>query len=216
MILPNGTLFPQAFLPLRIFEDRYRRMLQDSLASHRTFAVAMQKPGSQRESPVPVACLGLIRAAVTASDGTSHLILQGLARVALSKPLRYKPYRLYETIVLQSETRDNAALDVLTTQVLEVAASSLEQPASGALNPELSASEVEWMGSDSVVPTQNVELLAEVRSPGQLADLVSWTLLSDPGERQTLLETLDVETRLRRLIHFLLAERHRKRNNPHS
>ena len=34
MTLPNATLFPQALLPLYIFEPRYRRMLADTLASH--------------------------------------------------------------------------------------------------------------------------------------------------------------------------------------
>jgi len=53
MTLPNATLFPQALLPLYIFEPRYRQMLADALHSNRLFAVAMQKPGSTRESPSP-------------------------------------------------------------------------------------------------------------------------------------------------------------------
>ncbi|MBI3192595.1 MAG: LON peptidase substrate-binding domain-containing protein, partial [Pedosphaera parvula] len=52
MILPNAILFPQAMLPLHIFEPRYRRMLADALHSHRMFCVAMQKPGCVRETPV--------------------------------------------------------------------------------------------------------------------------------------------------------------------
>ncbi|MEP6664219.1 MAG: LON peptidase substrate-binding domain-containing protein, partial [Verrucomicrobiota bacterium] len=35
MTLPNATLFPQALLPLHIFEPRYRKMLADALGSHR-------------------------------------------------------------------------------------------------------------------------------------------------------------------------------------
>ena len=83
MTLPNATLFPQALLPLYIFEPRYRQMLADALHSNRMFSVAMQKPGSTRETPSPVAGLGLIRVSVGHRDGTSHLILQGLARVEL-------------------------------------------------------------------------------------------------------------------------------------
>ena len=40
MTLPNATLFPQALLPLYIFEPRYRQMLVDMLHSHRMFSVA--------------------------------------------------------------------------------------------------------------------------------------------------------------------------------
>src|SRR3982751_340434 len=94
MTLPNATLFPQALLPLYIFEPRYRQMLADALHSNRMFLVAMQRPGSTRESPSPVAGLGLIRVSVGHRDGTSHLILQGLARVQLAEAVRYKPYRV--------------------------------------------------------------------------------------------------------------------------
>src|SRR3974377_1264678 len=94
MTLPNATLFPQALLPLYIFEPRYRQMLADALHPHRMFSVAMQKPGSGRESPSPVAGLGLIRVSVGHRDGTSHLILQGLARVELGEAVRYRAYRI--------------------------------------------------------------------------------------------------------------------------
>ena len=87
MTLPEATLFPQALLPLYIFEPRYRQMLADALHSNRMFSVAMQKPGSTRETPSPVAGLGLIRVSVGHRDGTSHLILQGIARVELEQAL---------------------------------------------------------------------------------------------------------------------------------
>ena len=76
MTLPNATLFPQALLPLYIFEPRYRQMLLDSLNTNRMFSVAMQKPGRKRETPSLVAGLGLIRVSVGHQDGSSHLILQ--------------------------------------------------------------------------------------------------------------------------------------------
>src|SRR5216117_2606878 len=93
MTLPNAILFPQAMLPLYIFEPRYRKMLSDALNSHRMFSVAMQKPGRARETPCVVAGLGLIRASVARKDGTSNLVLQGITRVELAQTLRYKPYR---------------------------------------------------------------------------------------------------------------------------
>ena len=94
MTLPNATLFPQALLPLYIFEPRYRQMLADALGTHRMFSVAMQKPDTTRETPLPVAGLGLIRVSVGHKDGTSHLILQGLTRVEIEETVRVKPYRV--------------------------------------------------------------------------------------------------------------------------
>ncbi|MEI6394694.1 MAG: LON peptidase substrate-binding domain-containing protein, partial [Verrucomicrobiota bacterium] len=107
MTLPNATLFPQALLPLYIFEPRYRQMVADALHTHRMFLVAMQKPGSTREIPAPVAGLGLIRVAVGHRDGTSHLILQGLARVELEQTVRYRPYRVQRIRHLQTPPCNN-------------------------------------------------------------------------------------------------------------
>jgi hypothetical protein len=52
--------------------------------------------------------------------------------------------------------------------------------------------------------------------PEQTADLVSCALLPGGVQRQAILETLDVESRLRRLIQFLLAEIRKKRKGAKS
>src|SRR3954471_11773395 len=117
MTLPSATLFPQALLPLYIFEPRYRKMLADSLRSHRMFTVAMQKPGQHRELPCPVAGLGLIRVSVDHPDGTSHLILQGAAGEELGETVHYKPYRVNSIRPLQPEPVDNVMVDALVAKV---------------------------------------------------------------------------------------------------
>src|SRR5271167_2700869 len=120
MTLPNATLFPQSLLPLYIFEPRYRRMLADSLESNRMFSVAMQKPGVKRESPSQIAGLGLIRVSVGHEDGTSHLVLQGLARVELEGTVRYKPYRIQRIRPLESPPCNELAVDALMAKVREL------------------------------------------------------------------------------------------------
>ena len=55
--------------------------------------------------------------------------------------------------------------------------------------------------------------LDSISDPEQAVDLVSCAVLSGAAERQAILETVEVETRLRRLIHFLLAEIRAKRKS---
>jgi uncharacterized protein len=216
MTLPNATLFPQALLPLYIFEPRYRQMLADALHSHRMFSVAMQKPGSKRECPSPVAGLGLIRVSVGHRDGTSHLILQGLARVELEGAIRYKPYRVQRVRPLPTPPCDNVTVDALVAKVRELLVERFDlglsfpfpvmspgKPGSSAAPPSFSAKEV-------------MHYLDSIRDPEQTVDMVSGAVLPDAAERQAILETLDVEARLRRLIHFLLAEIRARRKSSHS
>src|SRR6266436_2838068 len=126
MTLPKATLFPQALLPLYIFEPRYRQMLADALHSNRMFSVAMQRPGNSRETPAPIAGLGLIRVSVGHNDGTSHLILQGLTRVKLRETVQYKPYRVQRIQPLVAEDADNVTVDALIAKVHELVEQRLE------------------------------------------------------------------------------------------
>ena len=69
--LPNVVLFPGVFLPLHIFEARYRAMTEDALAGDRIIGMALLSPDSTRNmragrrsirsgasgsSPMPSAC----------------------------------------------------------------------------------------------------------------------------------------------------------------
>ena len=66
MTLNKTVLFPQAMLPLYIFEPRYRQMLADVLPAARIFAVASVKSDEEEaellETPCTVAGIGVVRA----------------------------------------------------------------------------------------------------------------------------------------------------------
>jgi len=218
MTLPGAILFPQSMLPLYIFEPRYRQMLADSLASHRMFSVAMQKPGRTRETPCAVAGLGLIRASVARHDGTSNLILQGIARVELAQAVQYKPYRVHRIRPLPATGADSVAIDALTAKVLELVSERLEQ---GFELPLPVLKKFGLIEDDDPPPgkfslEQGIEILSKLNDPEQIADLVGWTLLASPLERQLLLETVDLEMRLKHLIHFLMAEIQRQKKDKNS
>ena len=213
MTLPNATLFPQALLPLYIFEPRYRHMLADALHSNRMFSVAMQKPGTERETPSPVAGLGLIRVSVAHRDGTSHLILQGLARVELAETVRYRPYRVQRIRPLHSPPCDNVKVDALVAKVREL----LEERINLGLPfpfPVMPSKKIEQKQAAAGFSSKEIlNYLDSIEDPEQTADLVSCAVLPGAAERQTILETVDVEARLQRLIRFLLAEIRSKRED---
>lgn len=213
MTLPNATLFPQALLPLYIFEPKYRQMLADALHSHRMFSVAMQRPGRQRETPLAVAGLGLIRVSVGHKDGTSHLILQGLTRVELEEPVRTRPYRIHSIRPLTTPPCDTVAADALLAKVrellrerlklgLSLPAPFLPQSQKNPPPPPFSSKDV-------------LNYLDSISDPEQAADQVTIAVLPKAAERQAILEAVDVETRLRRLIQFLMRDLGSRRKGRH-
>jgi Lon protease-like protein len=209
MTLPNAILFPQVMLPLFIFEARYRKMLRDVLESHRMFAIAMQKPGATKGTPASIAGLGLVRAAVTHEDGTSHLILQGVARISFVETVRQRPYRIEKFRLMETKRHDSVVVDALTAKVLDLVSERFKQGFPFPILNQLlkmDAAGANVSSSKGATLDTIIEYLAKLENPDQLADLVSCTLLAAPTQRQVILETVDLETRLKHLIHFLMAD----------
>jgi len=209
MVLPSVNLFPNAVLPLFIFEPRYRRMLKDALETHRMFCVAMQRPDKEEESPAPVAGLGLIRASVEHPDGTSNMILQGLTRISLGRTVRRRPYRVHSFKPMVPEATESNRIDALAGRVRELVHAHFRR----GMPESLKFLGGGGSGADRKSIENVLRSVADVSDPSILADLVSCTLLSDPRQRQIMLETVDVETRLRYLICFLMKEEERARGS---
>ena len=81
--LPNVVLFPSVFLPLHIFEPRYREMVADALASDRMIGMVLLRPGWERDyegrPPVyPIGCTGVITHVERQPDGRIYKNAFGL------------------------------------------------------------------------------------------------------------------------------------------
>jgi Lon protease-like protein len=192
MTLPNVAFFPQALLPLEIFERRYRQMLRDVLASNRIFAVACLNADAGMsdvpfEPPHRVACIGLVRACQKNANGTSSLLLQGLCRVSIESIVGDEPYRRIRIRALVSEPggapAENAKLRSELARLIK-------------LKLKLSPGRTEGMS----------ELLTTVEDPEIFADIAAFNLCNNASLKQKLLETLDVNRRLVLLLKLLRSE----------
>ena len=214
MILDGCPLFPQAMVPLFIFEPRYRRLLEDALGSERMMCLAMRQPGSSQERPCKLAGLGLIRASVKNPNGTSNLVLQGVSRVRLGRAVRTKPYRVHLIEPVVEESPSGPAVTAQTALVLELVAARLRMGISFPLSALLTLVGSGETKKGSVRIEDCLEAMRGLSSPGVLADVVATLFLSDAAMRQIVLQTVDVEERLRHVAHFLMAEIHRLQKNP--
>jgi Lon protease-like protein len=190
MPLPGALLFPHALLPLYIFESRYREMLEHALNHHRMFSVALIKPQhAQWRTPEDffhIAGLGLIRACVGRSDGTSNLILQGLERVRFTGFEQASPFPIARIDMLESDSVSSVETEALAAKVLELYS--------------------KLKGNGRQLPAKVDQYLSDLGDPEMLADLVASTFISDALRRQRVLEELSVKQRLRLVIQYLREE----------
>lgn len=190
MILPETTLFPHTRLPLLIFEARYRMMLQWALENDRMFCIAQMRPGVlEAASPADfhhVAGLGFVRVCVGHEDGTSHLVIEGLARVELTAFPQQQPFPMAELRALPDEPAEAAEGEILMSRLRHLCAELREKKL-------------------ATVPAELDRQLKEVRNPSTLGDFIARTFVEDARIRQELLEERGVAARLARLIGHLEA-----------
>ena len=190
MVLPGAVLFPNAVLPLRIFEPRYRAMLEWALERERMFCVALMKPGiseaETEEQFFHTAGIGLVAASVTQIDGTSNLMLRGLERVRFTGFPQRTPFRI-------------ATIEPVPVVAAEPAEAG---PLVDELREQFSAIQMDG----SPLPASFKEALDRIEDPSLLADAVANSLVRDAMHRQSLLEQWDTAVRLSELNRILREE----------
>jgi Lon protease-like protein len=96
--LPTVVLFPNVFLPLHIFEPRYRAMVTDALAGDRIIGMSLLQPGFETAyeatPPVfPVGCAGVITHSEALSDGRFNIVLRGIEKFRVTSEDTSLAYR---------------------------------------------------------------------------------------------------------------------------
>src|SRR5262245_65041180 len=97
--LPNVVLFPNVFLPLHIFEPRYRQMIDEALKGDRIIGMVLLRAGWQTDyegqPPVyPIGCAGVITHAERLSDGRFNIVLRGMEKFRIRDEETGRLYRL--------------------------------------------------------------------------------------------------------------------------
>ena len=183
--LPNVVLFPNVFLPLHIFEPRYRAMVADALAGDRIIGMILLKPGFEADyegrPPIySVGCAGVITHAEAQPDGRYNIVLRGLEKYRIVGEDASKPYRLANIEVLSEITpeADKAELRRHRQRLEALLAAAVERARSEPRFPP-------------AVPDEDL-----VNALAQYIEL-------DPLERQALLERDGVLARCRGLVELL-------------
>ena len=132
--LPSTVLFPNVFLPLHIFEPRYRSMVRDALEGDRIIGMVLLKPGYEleyegRPAIYGTGCAGVITHTEVLPDGCYNIVLRGMEKFRVTAEDVTKAYR---TGVIQGlpEDLDDTSREQLRRQRMRleaVLASALER-----------------------------------------------------------------------------------------
>lgn len=191
--LPNVVFFPKTYLPLHVFEPRYRQMVADAATGGQCIGMALLKEGWEElydgNPPIfSVGCVGRLASVQTLPDGRSNILLQGLERYEVHEEFYEKSYR-EARVSLKPRVRDFSMDPPLRRYLMDV------------LDEYLRADEDASPLHSLVRPDVSDEVFV---------NSLSTYLDCTPLEKQFLLEAEHLAQQARRLsdlIQFKLAER---------
>ena len=190
--LPNVVLFPKTYLPLHIFEPRYRAMVSDAAMNGQCIGMALLKEGWETDyyghPPVfSMGCVGRLVSVQPLADGRSNILLQGLERFEIEREWYDKAYR--EATIAVTVRGIEASLEPTVRQRLFTILES-------------------YLRSRDDVPTWQ-EFFREEVSDEIFVNTLSTYLECTPLEKQFLLEADSLHQQARRLsdlIEFMMHD----------
>jgi len=190
--LPNVVLFPKTYLPLHIFELRYRAMVSDAAMSGQCIGMTLLKDGWETDyyghPPVfSMGCVGRIVSVQALADGRSNILLQGLERFAIEREWYDHAYR--EATISVTVRGTEASLDPTVRRRLVTTLDSYLR-----LRDDVST----WQ-----------DLFREEVNDEVFVNTISTYLECTPLEKQFLLEADSLHQQARRLsdlIEFMIHE----------
>ena len=197
--LPNVVLFPNVFLPLHIFEARYREMVADAVASDRLIGMVLLRPGWERDyegrPPIyPIGCSGVVTHVEKLPDGRYNMVLRGLDRFQIVEEDQQRSYRraVIEPLPERRPTDDDRA-----------AIRRLRSRLESLLSPSTEKGAVEAKGGGGAASRAADKMMPAAMSDEDTINALAQYLDFESLEKQALLEQPSLRARAESLVELL-------------
>jgi ATP-dependent Lon protease len=188
--LKETVVFPQSMTPLAIGQERSIKLVDEAVSGDRMLALVTVR---NEEAEVPgwddlyeTGTAAIVHKLIRVPDGTLRILVQGLQRIRLDRRVQDDPYLVGEFTEVPDVAEESKELEALTRNVQGLFARII--------------------GAVPYLPEELQIAAANVDDPSALSYLVASTMRLKTGEKQQLLQTADVEQRLRAISAILSRE----------
>jgi ATP-dependent Lon protease len=192
-VLPirNAVLFPGNVAPFDVGREKSVALVEDvdNLPGPVIAIFAQRDPSTDdpgAEDLYPVGCAARVLKALKHSSGNYSLILQGVTRIRMEHVITHTPYLKAKIKRLDEPVTEDVEAEALAMSLRDIAKQVIQ------LMPEL--------------PREAASLIDSIQAPGALADLVAANLDAPVEEKATLIETIDVKDRIRKVLRLLTRQ----------
>ena len=189
-ILPlfEAALFPKMVLPLVVMQEGSIQLVDEAMSQNRIIGLVVsekeiEESGHSPEELNTIGTSALILKMAKAEDNKAQLLVQGLGRFKIKEYVKGKPYPQAQVEHIQDVEKTNKEVEALMSNLIGQFTRIAE------LSPGL--------------PQEIVEMARTIQEPGTLADMITSTINSSLEEKQTVLETFDVNKRLKKVTQLV-------------
>lgn len=191
-ILPlrDTVVFPNIVTPLVVAREKSVQLINDVIAGSRILGLVAQREAEVEDPGLKdvfeYGCAAIILRMLKFPDGSLRVLVQGLSRIHVKRLVQETPYFIGEVEKLEERYTPSTELEALKRNVA-----------------------IQFQKVVSLVPQLPDELqvvVVNTSNPDKLSDLVASNLNLTLEEKQTILETVDVKRRLKRLTVYVNRE----------
>ncbi len=189
--LRETVIFPEMIVPLQVGREKSVAALNAATESGGPIALVTQRQPEQEEIGDPselytIGTIAKIAQVVQLQDGTVRAIVQGQGRIRVHGFTQTSPYLTARVEELHDETPTGVEIAALIRSVQ----AQIEQ----------------YVANGAPVPPEAAVAARNITEAGLLADMVAYSPDMSTEQRQELLETIDVEERLKLVSGFLARQ----------
>jgi ATP-dependent Lon protease len=194
-ILPlrNTVLFPQVVVPLAVGRPKSVKLIEDAVQTEKPIAILTQKNPETDEPGLDdmywVGTVARILKVVKIASDNYSVIIQGQSRIRLEELKQEDPFFVGEFEVLEEEEKspeDDVEIEALFMNLKSTAKQVVK------FIPEM--------------PKEASQMVDGVNDPGQLCDFVAANMDISTEEKQSILETVDLQERLKTVVTLLARQ----------
>lgn len=194
--LRDTVIFPSSVIPLNLGRQESIRAAEAALTTPEKYLVVSCQKKSEIESPkfedvYKVGTLVRILQSLKVSDGSLKILVEGLERVEI------KEYNL-------SLSGDYVEVSFVPLLEDKVVVNSVEVEA---LYRELKSEFEDYIKINKKLPQELIITIHSITDASRLSDTVASYLPSKVTDKQDILETVDIKSRLEKLIKLVIAEK---------
>ncbi|KKM78577.1 hypothetical protein LCGC14_1358580 [marine sediment metagenome] len=186
----STVMFPQQLMPVLATEEKEIKAIDDAAAEVKVLGLFSQTPGPGQgdyEGDLhDVGTAATIVRMAKAPDGSVHAILQGVARIRLTKMEQSKPWMRGRVERLEDEIKVDLEVEAMVRNAVATFERVVEM--------------------SEALPKELVSAVKNVSEPSALTDFIAANINITPEQRQGVLEELDVHQRLQQVLDFLSHE----------